>query len=207
MRTASALVIACVGCAHPAPPPAVTNQAPITAAAYEPVLERGCEAGKPVPFGPGVTVAVATCTVEVKPEPPPSTLSTTDRKAQLVLHGQRPEPFDLGTWNDGWEWGGSWDIVGVLSQPNGNAVLVMASGYSEDTHHSILHAYAIAGGAWHEVAAAISADDIRVDVAADGHGATVSYCNGDNGGHVCRDTPGELHVANLAWDGRAVVQK
>ena len=196
-----------VGCAPTTPAVKVASPAPAPAARYEPVLEAGCEHGDQLAFAPGITVEIATCSDAEKHDPNDPDLTTVDRSAMLVLHGRKPEPFELGTWEQGWEWGGSWELLGVLRGDAGNAVISLESGQSEDSRHSRVHVHAVVAGAWREVFAALDADDIDVTIAADDRSASVSYCDGDDTGEACREDPTRLHVAELRWDGQRIIRE
>jgi hypothetical protein len=171
------------------------------------MLDASCERGDKLPFTAGVTVEIAMCTTAQHHEPDQPDLVTSDQTAQLVMHGSRPDPFDLGHWEQGWEWGGSWEIVGVLHHAAGNAVITLEHSYSVDAHHSRIHIHALVAGVWHEVFDKLDADHLELAVAADARSATASYCDGDDGIHACQDDPNKLHRIVLRWDGHKIVQE
>jgi len=136
-----------------------------------------------------------------------------DMRAEIVLHASSGKPLSmtLGTWTDGWEWGGGRRLAGVLTSPGGDdVILVVTSSYSAGPGISTavsLAVYSTAGDAWTEVYGQ-SAGTLDIAVSADHQVATLSGCVESSGatpagcgGYSDADP---VPVTELRWDGHSI---
>lgn len=136
------------------------------------------------------------------------------RLARLVWRppGKPAVHTELGDWTDGWEWGSSVTLAGVLVAPSGDGVaLVIKSSYGVGPGigavGEVAAAYEWANNAWTETAS-VAAGTIEVTVSTNGTLATVSGCESDDsatpvgcGGY---DDAKPIATRELRYDGSTV---
>jgi hypothetical protein len=121
-----------------------------------------------------------------------------DRRADLVLDRVGdPVTTTLATWQDSWQRGGAWTLIGVLVAPGGEGAMVVkgeSSGPSPDLAgvDSVVRVMAVRGGVW-EVVHQTEAPVVDPRLSADGRVLTVDTCDDGDGA-----------TFELRWDGQAV---
>jgi hypothetical protein len=191
MRRVCLAVVVVVGACggRTAPRPAtIANAAPPPDAAVDIDADDGvtCEPGTPVAITiggvPGV-VRLDVCTTgetSSSDEARESGFVEKQREARLVwTAGAAPVTDVIATWTDGWEWGSSLEIAGVLVAPSGEGALLLSrtsSGPSPGiaAYSAALTGYTRVAGAWKELAS-WSANKLDVTVA--GQVTTLEPCN------------------------------
>lgn len=203
MRTLILAAVLLGGC-YTNGPGAPAVRTPPAPARYEPDVD--CtplgEVGKRAAFEPGATVELLTCATGPDITPDNVEAVKENRKAVLVLHGKRPEPLELGAWSDGWEWGESWTLEGVLRAADRGAVVVSHSAYSDGgTGIEVLVMAIGADGQWRTLAQQ-RADEAKVTIT--GAELALSTCADPDGNgmtEACRANPAHVHEAVFHWDG------
>ncbi len=144
------------------------------------------------------------------------------RKAVLVATTPQGElPIEIALWDDGWEMGETWTLVGVLSAPpkTNGAVVLRSDGSGPapgiEARQGSLRVMTVRHGEWqeaflrnanvieatiaHDAVVAASCDLARTDTGTGGPGANAP---------VCRDREPDQDVVaaafTLQWDGAAI---
>jgi hypothetical protein len=121
-----------------------------------------------------------------------------DRRADLVLDRVGdPVTTTLATWQDSWQRGGAWTLVGVLVAPGGEGAMVVKGESNRPSPDlvgvdSVLRVMAVRGGVW-EVVHQTEAPVVYPRLSADGRVLTVDTCDDGDGA-----------TFELRWDGQAV---
>ncbi|HTJ41454.1 MAG TPA: hypothetical protein VL463_05135 [Kofleriaceae bacterium] len=189
---------------------------------YEPTCDSG-ESQTVIVAGKDSPAHIETCTTgEQQASQTDPGLVYKDRVATLVIEppGVDPVSHELATWQDGWEDGQSYSLVGVLkSRGRGDGVLLIeSSSYGPaDGLNGVsagLSVMAFANGEWQEVHT-MSAAVIEVSMSKDGRVATVDTCDppakGTGTGCDNLTTPGgydgDGRTFELRWEGGRVKQR
>lgn len=202
-------------------PPTIANAAPAIDAAPEAVEPRGeCTEDTPVSIQIGRAPATAALEVCMTGEESQSLEAreqgfiTYNKEANLVLRrvGKPDERTQIHTWTDGWEWGSSVTLAGVLDAKGSNsALLILGHSYGTgpgiEALGSLLETHAFVGGEW-IVKGTQSANRLEVSVAADRSVATITGCviASDASATGCGDYADASPIAEieLRWDGAEV---
>ena len=189
MRWACLLVLVACGGRTPPRPVTIANAAPPPDAAVEVDADDGvtCDPGTPVPILSGGVAGLVQLDVCMTGETSSSDQARADgfvekqREARLVwtAAGAAPVTNVIASWTDGWEWGSSHEIAGVLLAPSGEGALLLArSSYGAApgiaAYSAAVTGYTRAAGAWKELGT-WSANKLDVTVA--GQVATLAPCN------------------------------
>lgn len=211
------LLLLLVACAKPAspPPPTLGNQ---RTDVPEEKVPANCEALARVTARIGgklERVTLLDCLVRERTdseEAKESGLSLKDRQAELVWRpaGETSRHFTLREWTDGWEWGGSVALVGVLRAANGidDAIVVQVNTW--DTGIGTQRAVIVAprGRSWKQLEE-LPADTIKVST--NGRVLHLQSCEfwgttDQTPDVTCNATNGTVTKRQLRWDGTALAQ-
>lgn len=205
-----------VACAKPAPvlPPALGNQ---RADVPDEKVPANCEAPARVTMRIGGTrerVTLLDCLVRERTdseEAKEAGLTLKDRRAELVWRpaGEASHRFTIREWTDGWEWGGSVTMIGVLSAPSGDDAIVIQLN-SWDTGIGSQRAVILAprGTSWKQIEE-LPGDTITLQK--DGRAVHLESCEfwattEQTPDVACDATNGTVTKMTLRWDGTSLTR-
>jgi hypothetical protein len=232
------IAIALAACGHAArtappplantPPPTTTDAGVVAEAADEDAatdpdaedadddaFQPECTPGDALPMhvdGKDTPVHLDVCTTgEHREGPPDSGFVLHDRTATLVLDRAEPLRTTVADWQDGWEDGSTYTLVGVLRAHGGgdSAVLIAVSSYGPadglDGVNGALLVYAVQDGAWQQVHT-VDARVVTARIAKNQRYATVETCDPPaqgtgTGGGACEHYDGDGRTFALRWEG------
>jgi hypothetical protein len=120
----------------------------------------------------------------------------------VARHGKAAAEIEVQTWSQGWEWGGSVGVEGVLVAPDGSKlVLVVYNTHNVDEHEGGLIAYRPSGTTFDELYRLAA---YTLEVTVKGDRAELVACTGEPTGTppMC---PREKDASTvLSWDGKRV---
>ncbi|MCE9578196.1 MAG: hypothetical protein K8W52_34035 [Deltaproteobacteria bacterium] len=226
---AVAVAVGLAACGPRAAPPTLANAAPtpVTPAPAKP--PDGCEAtgsGMMTLEGAQVPIELLFCTLgsdaPYGPEKAEDGFVLYHRKAVLVAHAPTGDlSTEIALWDDGWEMGEVWTLVGVFAAPpkTNGAVVLRSDGNGPapgiEGRQGSLRVMTVRHGEWEEaflrnanvidvsmtpdLVTAESCDLARTDTGTGGPGANADAC-------ASRDPDQDVvaHPFSLQWDGAAI---
>lgn len=214
MKRAHLLLL--VACAKPAPPsPVLGNQ---RAEIPEEKVPPNCEMPARMTLrvrGTMVRVALFECLVRERAdneEQKEAGFVMRDRAAELVWSppGEKAQHLTIREWTDGWEWGGSVYMVGVLSASNGidDALVIQENSWDTGVGSQRAVIYAPQGESWRRI------DEMtgeKFELSKDGRVLHVEQCDflpstAQTPDVVCDATTGTVTRFALRWDGTVITR-
>lgn len=207
-------ILILVACAKPAPAPLVLGNQ--RADVPEEKVPPNCEMPARMSFRSGGTmlrVALFDCLVRERAENEEqreSGLLLKDRKAELVWSppGEEARHTTIREWTDGWEWGGSVYMVGVLDASNGidDAVVIQENSWDTGVGTQRAVIFVLRGTTWKRI------DELpgeKFELSPDGSVLHVEQCDflpstAQTPDVVCDATTGTVTKLQLRWDGTAI---
>ena len=185
--------------ATPTPAPAAQDPAPQAKApepAPAPADDDKCTPDDKSLTLDGAKLEIETCTIS---ERQGSVDTESTKEAHLLVDGK--QPYTLGQWEAGYEWGGSWDLEAVLQGRGAGGVAFVSENEASDAGSSTtLHALQHTGAAWNELWRE-GGTEVKVEIAGDV--VTVRTCETDQM-TGCDDKKAKHRVARWKWNGTSL---
>lgn len=200
-----------------APPPVATRLPAPPAPVVDVRIPDECTYDKkdqaaPTKLAAGGTIALITCSLGQHPydeEEGEDSPMVEDFAAYLVRRGHAPFAEQIGKWDQGWEWTGSWDFEGVLEAKAGGAPLVLASKHVNhpDDSTTTVYAYRIDPTGPVQLAA-FSSHAVRVVLRERGDTAVIERCPPrEENDDFDADCFLKAESTTLTWDGAKLVER
>jgi hypothetical protein len=192
VRRALLVLAGACGGKHPAPPVVIANAAPLPDAAEPDAADEArCESPAELPIDAGGktgTVSLVVCTtrdVSSSDKARDEGFVEHERAARLTFIGKQRTATEIHTWTDGWEWGTSVDLAGVLESTSGDGVAVLrfasnAAAPSIGAYSTRVVAYRLESDGWRPLDVT-SAATLEIRFAPDRKSMTIDGCDEDTG--------------------------